>query len=47
MRKLIMLVLMGMAFYGGLKLERSISADRCETAGGIVNARGLCVGASE
>lgn len=30
----------------GMKLERSIQADRCLDAGGQVDARGLCIGAT-
>ena len=47
MRKLITLVLMGLAFYGGLKVERFIQVDRCLDAGGNISARGLCSGAKE
>ncbi len=47
MRKLITLVLMGLAFYGGLKVERILNDGRCTNAGGTVNARGLCIGASQ
>lgn len=47
MRKLITLILMGLAFYGGLKVERILNEGRCTNAGGEVNTRGLCIGASE
>ncbi|TCP40429.1 hypothetical protein [Rhodovulum marinum] len=30
----------------GMKLERSILADRCRDAGGQVDPRGLCIGAT-
>ncbi|WP_165905237.1 hypothetical protein [Rhodovulum euryhalinum] len=30
----------------GMTLERSILADRCQDAGGAVDARGLCIGAA-
>ncbi|MEM9584630.1 MAG: hypothetical protein AAGA08_16085 [Pseudomonadota bacterium] len=47
MRKLITLVLMGLAFYGGLKIERFLNEGRCTNAGGTVNERGLCIGVNQ
>lgn len=47
MRKLITLILMGVAFYGGLQIERSRNEARCENAGGTVDVRGLCTGVSQ
>lgn len=44
MRKLITLVLMGLAFYGGLTVERSRNETRCVNAGGTIDARALCTG---
>ncbi len=43
-RRTINLVLLGLAFYGGIKVERGILAARCTNAGGEVNARDICVG---
>ncbi|PTX54430.1 hypothetical protein C8N43_3245 [Litoreibacter ponti] len=43
MRKLITLVLMGAAFYGGLQVERVLSEGRCQAGGGTYLG-GLCRG---
>ncbi len=47
MRKLITLALMGLAFYGGLKLERLRADDLCLDAGGKIGPRGVCVGVNQ
>lgn len=46
MRKLITLVLMGFAFYGGLQVERFLSEGRCQNAGGVL-LDGICTGVSQ
>lgn len=43
-RRMITLVLMGLAFYGGLKVERGLTEGRCTQAGGAL-VEGVCIGA--
>lgn len=43
-RRTFTLVLMGLAFYGGLKVERGLWEGRCQNAGGTLQD-GLCIGA--
>ncbi|RLJ60724.1 hypothetical protein BCF46_0928 [Litoreibacter meonggei] len=43
-RRLFTLVFMGLAFYGGLKVERGLSEGRCTHAGGAM-VDGVCIGA--
>ncbi|EPX80624.1 hypothetical protein [Litoreibacter arenae] len=43
-RRMITLVLMGLAFYGGLKVERGVWQDRCLDAGGAIVGK-VCTGA--
>ena len=43
-RRMITLVLMGLAFYGGLKVERGLTEGRCSQAGGTL-VEGVCIGA--
>ncbi len=45
MRKLITLVLMGVSLIGGMKVQAFMNEGRCQNAGGVVDARGLCRGA--
>lgn len=42
-RRLITLILMGLAFYGGLQVERGLSDGRCSVAGGEMKD-GVCIG---
>lgn len=43
-RRLITLILMALAFYGGLQVERGLSYGRCTVAGGDM-VDGICIGA--
>ncbi|SDW08241.1 hypothetical protein SAMN04488001_0238 [Litoreibacter albidus] len=43
-RRMFTLVLMGLAFYGGLKVERGLTQGRCTHAGGSM-VDGVCIGA--
>lgn len=43
-RRLFSLVFMGLAFYGGLKVERGLTEGRCTNAGGSMTD-GVCIGA--
>ncbi len=45
-RRLITLILMGFAFYGGLQVERFLSEGRCQNAGGTYGTDQVCRGAS-
>ncbi|MFY0690382.1 MAG: hypothetical protein JXR14_00505 [Paracoccaceae bacterium] len=43
-RRAITLVLCALAFWSGIKLERSLTGIRCENAGGVPNAQNICTG---
>lgn len=43
-RRLITLILMGFAFYGGLQAERFLHQDRCLDAGGSYGPDRVCKG---
>ena len=44
-RRVITLVLMGFAFYGGLQAERLLAEGRCQNAGGVYGEDHICRGA--
>jgi len=44
-KRLITLILLGFAFYGGLQVERGLSDGRCSVAGGNM-VDGVCRGVS-
>ena len=42
-RRTIILLFCGLAFIAGIKVERSMHQSRCTEAGGIIQARALCM----
>ena len=44
LRRMVTLVLCGVAFWGGSEVQRAVLIDRCIEAGGTVDVHGLCFG---
>lgn len=44
LRRMVTLVLCGVAFWGGAEVQRAIMIDRCLDAGGTVDVNGICKG---